>query len=31
VVADDPDTARCIHQADDPQQLPDILKKSIHC
>lgn len=31
VVADDPDTARCIYQADDPQQLPDILIKSIHC
>ncbi|MHC4913317.1 MAG: LOG family protein [Planctomycetota bacterium] len=31
VATDDPDTARCIHQADDPQQLPDILKKSIHC
>ncbi|MHC4104192.1 MAG: LOG family protein, partial [Planctomycetota bacterium] len=31
VATDDPDTARCIHQADDPQHLPDILTKSIHC
>ncbi|UCF44502.1 MAG: LOG family protein [Planctomycetota bacterium] len=31
VITEDPDTARCIHQVDDPQQVPDILKKSIHC
>ncbi len=31
VTAEDPDTARCIQQVDDPQQLPDILTKSIHC
>ena len=30
VTTEDPDTARCIHQADDPQQLPDILTKCIH-
>jgi uncharacterized protein (TIGR00730 family) len=29
VTAEDPDTARCIQQVDDPQQLPDILTKSI--
>ena len=31
VTAEDPDTARCIQQVDDPRQLPDILTKSIHC